>query len=641
MNKIHKSFFAAEPGQIVSSNGGKYRITHLVSLDSVFAVDLATNDSKRLRIDSLEPAIAESECVDEAQEGIRDLALYSAGEWADAQRKLQAIKPLLENPLRTRADADAIARQYKVHTATLYKWLRTFQSAGNVSALVSDKRGRKKGTRLLQEPQEQLIQSVIEDEFLTKQRKNPQVVIDEVNRRARLAKVAAPHANTIRKRVAALPTAETLRRRGHKEIARNAYEPIKGEFPGADFPLAVVQIDHTPCDIILVDETHRKPIGRPWLTVAIDVFSRMIVGFYLTFEKPSATSVAMCVAQAICAKRNYLAELDINGEWPVWGSMTVIHVDNAKEFRGAVLERGCEEYHIDLQWRPVLRPHYGGHIERLVGTLTAEHHKLPGTTFSNTAKRKGYNSEAEAVLTLQEFERHQADFIVNVYHQKRHSELGMPPRKKWELGILGDATTPGVGIPPVPADPRRVQLDFMPYFNRSVQQYGLLLDHIFYYHPVLDQYINSTDPENPKVRRQFLVRRDPRDISEIYFFDPYNNSYVQVPYRNIGLPAMSVWELKEIQRDLKAKGILEVDEDTIFEALGRMRALVEGAVEKSKAARRQATRKPKATKPAQKPERAEDAEMVSTASAPAYSNAFEDDPFAQPIKPFDDVSVSR
>jgi putative transposase len=631
MNKLSRAFLTAEPGQRVECGGRIYVISHLISIDTVFAVDEQTQQSTRLRIDTLSPAPVEAIAPVETS---CDLQLYSDEEWAIAQQRFQAIKPLLDNPLRTRIDAEEMARAKGVHTSTLYKWLKTYQDAGHVSALVPTKRGRRVGTLMLSVEQERLITSVIEDEYLTKQRKKAQDVVDEVMRRARLAKIEAPHPNTIRSRIKMLPNASTLRRRGHSEKARNLYEPIRGAFPGADFPLAVVQIDHTPADIILVDEVHRQPIGRPWLTVAIDVHSRMIVGLHVTFEKPSSSSVAMCISHAVCAKREYLADLGVAGEWPVWGLMSTIHVDNAKEFRGAVLERACHEYNIDLQWRPVLRPHYGGHIERYMGTMANQIRKWPGATFSNTQQRKGYDSEGSAALTLREFEYLLVEFIVNVYHQRNHSELGMAPRKKWELGILGNATTPGVGIPPVPGDPMRLRLDFMPFFERSVQQYGIQIDCINYYDPVLDPYINSVDPTNPKARRSFIVRRDPRDISKIYFFDPIAKSYYPIPYRDVGHPAMSVWELKEVQRLLKEQGRRDVDEHSIFEALGRMRDVVEKSQHKSKAARRQATRQVPTSS-------AKSATRSATTTATESLIAFDDDPFAQPIKPFDDVSAAR
>ena len=49
-----------------------------------------------------------------------------------------------------------------------------------------------------------------------------------------------------------------------------------------------------------------------------------------------------------------------------------LHLDNAREFRSEALKRGCEQYGIAIDYRPVRTPHYGGHIERLIGTMRRE-----------------------------------------------------------------------------------------------------------------------------------------------------------------------------------------------------------------------------------------------------------------------------
>ncbi|MET3115843.1 putative transposase [Undibacterium sp. GrIS 1.8] len=642
MAGISKSFFKAEPGQLVESDGELFKITHLMSISSVLAVNIKTNESVRLHVENLVPISPTEVTEKKYEERLHpDLALFSDDEWAEAQRRFQAIKPLLQNPIRTREDAETIATKHKIHPATLYKWLKLYQDAGHVSSLVPTKRGRKTGTKLLASEQEKIIESAIEDIYLSKQRHKPQDVIEEVLRRSRLAKIPPPHPNTVRNRLAVLSPANTLRRRGFKEAARNKYAPILGQFPGADYPFSVVQIDHTEADIILVDEAHRKPIGRPWLTLAIDVYSRMIAGIYITFEKPSATSVGMCLAQAICPKREYLAEVEVGGEWSVWGVMGTVHTDNAKEFRGTVLERACEEYFIDLQWRPVMLPHFGGHVERLMGTMANEIRKLPGTTFSNPTQRKGYDSEGMSALTIKEFERHIVEFIVNVYHQRVHSQIGMSPKQKWELGVLGDANSSGTGVMPIPADPLRIRLDFMPFFERSVQQYGIQIDGISYYDKVLDPYINAADPDNPKAKRSFLIRRDPRDISKVYFLDPVDQRYVPLPYRNIGYPAMSAWELREVQQTLKTQGMRNVDEHMIFEALDRMRVRIEEAKQKTKAARRQQTRIPLPKLPVVVFSKIHSPADKSMNQNERNFGMAEDDPFAQPIKPFDEISIIR
>src|SRR5690606_20869351 len=100
------------------------------------------------------------------------------------------------------------------------------------------------------------------------------------------------------------------------------------------------------------------------------------------------------------------------------------------------------------------------------------------------------------------------------------------------------------------------------------------------------------DPDSPKAKRKFIVRRDPRDISKVYFHDPADNRYLTVPYRDIGYPAMSAWELKEVLGRLRTEGRRDIDENLIFQTLEKMRARVADAKEKTKAARRKATRIP-------------------------------------------------
>lgn len=329
MKFMSKKFMTIAVGQAVRCGDARYEITHLVSVDSVMARNLETGKDERLRVESLTPPDADQKDSSTAS-GPRDITQYSESEWAEGQRRFAAIKPLLNDPIHTRVDAEKAAAAAGVHVATVYQWLKLYQTAGHASALVPEKRGRKRGTRLLTEAQEAVIESAIEDVYLHKQRHSKKDVIEEVERRCRLAKIALPHPNTVRNRISALDPALVFRRRGQRDKARK-YEAFPGHFPGADYPLAVVQIDHTPGDVMLVDEAHRLPIGRPWITLAIDVFSRMVVGIYISLEAPNAASVGMVLAQAICPKREYLAALGVDGDWPVWGTMATAHSDNGKD----------------------------------------------------------------------------------------------------------------------------------------------------------------------------------------------------------------------------------------------------------------------------------------------------------------------
>ena len=284
----------------------------------------------------------------------------------------------------------------------------------------------------------------------------------------------------------------------------------------------------------------------------------------------------MCLVHAILPKEGWLAAIGAQATWPMWGRPQAVHADNAKEFRGSMISRAAEQYRFRMEWRKVKTPNWGGHIERLLGTFNSEVHTLPGTTFSNTQARGTYAPHKEAVLTFAELELYLAEYICGVYHQNTHSAIGRPPIRRYEFGLLGDGTTPGRGLPPPVTDPKRLRLDFMPLIERSVQRYGLQIDGICYYHPVLDPWVRAKGADGKGLRR-FIVRRDPRDISAVFFLDPTTDRYYAITYRQIDRPSISLWELREVRNQLKREGHAETDEDLIFDTYERLSQLVEQA----------------------------------------------------------------
>ena len=255
----------------------------------------------------------------------------------------------------------------------------------------------------------------------------------EVRRLCRVRGLKAPGWHTLRARIDASDPAELARAREGAKAARDRFQPVPGEYV-AERAYEVVQIDHTLVDVIVVDRASRQPLQRPWLTLAIDVASRMVAGFYLTLEPPSVTSVALAIQNLVLPKQAYLARLGVDGDWPAAGLPEAIHVDNGKEFCSRALQRGAEEYGIGLIHRPVATPHYGGHIERLIGTMMGSAHLLPGTTFSDIEARGDYNSLANSAMTLDELEQWLALEILR-YHAARHGALGIPPIAAWREAV--------------------------------------------------------------------------------------------------------------------------------------------------------------------------------------------------------------
>jgi putative transposase len=580
-----------EPGAWVTLEGQRFCIRQVLDLETVLVGHAETGETRHAKINDLHASETAPQTPTET--AVTDLAAIEDKDWRRVRERFAAIESLLDDPDCTRQKVRARAESVGRHPATLYRWLQDYRDGGQLSTLVPAKTGMRRGHSLLDPEVETIVAATIEEFYLSGQKRSAQHTYNEVARRCHNAGVKRPHPNTVRNRIKALSDKEKLRHREGAKAVRDRYAPIQGTFPGADWPLAVVQIDHTPVDLILVDDVHRRPVGRPWVTLSIDVFSRMVTGLSVSFDPPGALAVGLCLAHAILPKDPWLARHNITTPWPVWGIMDTVHADNAKEFRGAMLHKACEEYRIDLHWRPVARPHFGGHIERLLGTLNHEIHTLPGSTFSHPAAKGHYDSEQHAAMTLSEFERWLSILIVEVYHQCLHSELAMTPLQKYEEGIFGTDERPGRGLPERLIDEAQLRLNFLPYAERTVQRHGMVIDEIQYYDDVLKPWIYSLDPHETsgKRKRKFIVRRDPRDISRVYFYDPELKQYFEIPYRNTAHPPMSIWELREVRRQLKAEGHKAVNEDLIFDAYNRLRVLEAEAIRETKKARRAAQRR--------------------------------------------------
>jgi putative transposase len=580
-----------EPGAWVTIQGRRACIVQVLDLETVVVQDSEREETWAAKIGDLQPDEPTPEPPTETM--FSELAEIEEPDWQTARERFEIIRPLLNDPDCTREKVAARAQAAGRHVTTLYRWLQDYRQSGHLSTLAPAKPGVPRGYSRLDPEVETILVATIEEFYLHGQKRSMQQTCHEVARRCRNAGIKRPHPNTVRHRIKALSDQETFRRREGGKGVRDKYMPIPGAFPGAHWPLAVIQIDHTPVDLILVDDVHRRPVGRPWITLAIDVFSRLVAGFSVSFDPPGSLAVGLCLAHAILPKDLWLARHEIATAWPIWGVMDTVHADNAKEFRGSMLRKACQEYGIDLHWRPVRRPHFGGHIERLLGTFNQDIHALPGSTFSNPMARGAYDSERYAAMTLSEFEQWLSILIVEVYHQRLHSELGMTPLQKYEEGIFGTDERPGRGLPERVMDETRLRLNFMPYVERTVQSHGIVIDEIQYYDDVLKPWIHSLDSRETsgKRKQKFIVRRDPRDISRIYFYDPDLKQYFEIPYRNTAHPPMSVWELREVRRKLKEEGHQSINEDLVFDAYNRLRALEAEAVRETKKARRAAQRR--------------------------------------------------
>ncbi len=612
-------FFTLDVGARVRWKNQLYDLTRHAGSNKLLLKHPSTGEMQLVAADEVMPEEATKELGSGKRH--RDLRDYSDAEFTLARERFSIIEPLLASGFPGRRGVDAVAMRIGKDFSTIYRWLRLYRSTGRVTSLIPNRRGPRIGSRRLSEEQEKILAKAIDEFYLTKQRLCLSRIVDEVIRNCRLAQIEPPCHMTVRRRVHQLPVQEVLMRRGHLDRARDRYTLIERSYDDAKAPLDIVQIDHTPADIIVVDEQHRLPLSRPWLTVAMDLYSRMVVGFYLSFDAPSSISVGMCLSQAICQKRDYLAKLGVEGDWPVWGTMGIVHADNGVEFKGSALQRSAVEYNIDLQSRPIGKKHYGGHIERMLQTINGHIRELPGATFSNPQERKGYDSVEKARLTLTELERRLAGFIVNTYHQEPHSSLGISPLQKWQKGIFGDETTPGIGLRPAPKDPQQVFLDFLPSEERTIQTYGVRIDHFEYTDAVLAPFIHGPDSRK---KRKFRICRDPRNLNNCWFLHPSTKEWIKLTPKDPSRPNISLAEFQAAQKRLAAKGHDKISEGLIVRDHNAKMSEIEKAENATKEARRTRERR---ARDAEKPTKLRPASRAAVAatSAPAATTPSADE----------------
>ena len=389
----------------------------------------------------------------------------------------------------------------------------------------------------------------------------------------------APCWTSIRDRVAAIDPAELVAAREGPKAARSRYHPVPGIYR-IERAFEVVQIDHTLVDVIVVDRAHRQPLQRPWVTLAIDVASRMVAGFYLTLEPPSALSVSLAIQHLVQPKLDWLDGLGIDARWPAAGLPETIHVDNAKEFRSKAMKRGAEEHGISLQYRPIGAPHYGGHIERLIGTMMGAVHLLPGSTFSSIKDRGDYDSAANSAMTLDELERWLALEITR-YHAERHRSLGIPPLAAWHDAYGRRETSLRQ-----PHDPEEFRIDFLPSAERMVRRDGIHLFGLRYWDDILSLWAGRQD-------RQLRVSYDPRDLSTVFVRSPDGQRY-PVRFADLRHPPITLAEHRRAQALLRERGRSLEDEQLIFQVIEEQRALVDAAAGETREARRVAERRERA-----------------------------------------------
>ncbi|MGO4355912.1 hypothetical protein AB4Z25_28715 [Rhizobium sp. RAF36] len=225
--------------------------------------------------------------------------------------------------------------------------------------------------------------------------------------------------------------------------ARNAHKRHVGTVDSikASRPLEYVILDQTQIDLWLkIVDSQGNVIGtmRAYLVYAIDVYSGMVLGFFLTFEPPSVYSLMKCIRHILRPKTELEKRFGhYKGATDGWGKPTVLILDNGLENIGVSLQTVMEGVGIDIEYASLRTPEHKTKVERIFGTTNNLWHQLPGGRPGGLDKRKMVDHDAreDAEYTLPQAMRKLSEFIVCRYHVEG-SKGGKSPARKWAKGIV-------------------------------------------------------------------------------------------------------------------------------------------------------------------------------------------------------------
>lgn len=259
----------------------------------------------------------------------------------------------------------------------------------------------------------------------------------------------------------------------------------------------VWQCDHTQVDLLVVDQAGNA-LGRPWLTIVVDSYSRCVMGIHIGFDAPSADVVCLALRHAILPKQ-YSATYELKQAWGTYGLPQYLYTDAGKDFRSQHIEQVATELGIVLCLRR--KPADGGIVERPFGTLNREFFStLPGYTNSNVCQRSP-DALSNACLTLLQLEQLLVRYLVDNYNQAIDARMGDQSRiVRWESGRI--AQLPLLGD-------RELDICLMRRDRRTVYRSGYIqFANLTYSGEHLAAYAGES----------VIIRYNPRDITTVLIY---------------------------------------------------------------------------------------------------------------------------
>ena len=395
-----------------------------------------------------------------------------------------------------------------VPARTLRRWMARYRAAeakfgAGYVGLLPRTGHRGNSTRRLAEVPLRLMNEVIESDYETVKQKRRIACWATLKEVCQREGVPTPSYTTFCKAVRNRNRFnQTLKRQGPRAAYQHGpfYVELELKTPRhGDRPFETCHVDHTQLDIELTDSTGKHVLGRPWMTLMIDAFSRRILAIHVDFEEPSYRSCMMVLRECV-RRHNRLPQCLV--------------VDWGPEFCSTYFEALLARYECIKKARPPAKARFGSLVERMFGTTNTQflYNLLGNTQVTRNVRQvtKSVNPKELAVWPLAPFVEQLCRYMYEIYDTNVHPALGESPRDAYQRGFQNTGSRfqrliqydHDFMIATMPTTPKGTAM--------VIPGRGVKINCISYWCDAM---------EDPKIQRQRVaVRFDPFDLGTAYAF---------------------------------------------------------------------------------------------------------------------------
>lgn len=410
--------------------------------------------------------------------------------------------------VRGRLQNGPCASDPSVPARTLRRWNASYRAAetkyrNGYLGLLPRSHDRGNSTQRLPENTRLLMNEFIAGDYETLKQKSMYISWIGLKRACEALNTQAPSYKTFSLAVRAKAGfRQTLKRQGRR--AAYVQEPFYIELDmktprHGDRPFEIGHIDHTELDVEMISAHTGQVLGRPWMTLLMDAFSRRVLAFYVTFDPPSYRSCMMILRECVHRHRRL---------------PQIVVLDGGREFDSVYFETLLARYECTKKTRPPAKARFGSVCERLFGiTNTRFIHNLAGNTQMTRNVRqvtKSVNPKEHATWALPELHDYLSDYLYEIYDTIEHPALGLAPRDAYQRGLAATGSRPHRQI----SDDLEFQMWTLPTTAKGTAKVspgrGVKINHVYYWAESL---------RDPTIEHsQIGVRYDPFDAGVAYVF---------------------------------------------------------------------------------------------------------------------------